>query len=174
MKEIDSRLNAHGVKQVICYHPEALSVLRRFSRSGADFIPVTRLYAEMLRKKPAKKLKLPAVTYQDPCHLGRYAQDYQSPRKVIAGLGLKLREMWRSGNDSLCCGAGGSMLLANPKLARRYAVNRIEEARATGAKVIITACPNCMVNLKQAEPKAMKVVDITSLVAQAYGYKGKA
>jgi Fe-S oxidoreductase len=66
------------------------------------------------------------------------------------------------------------MLLANPKLARRYAVNRIEEARATGAKVIITACPNCMVNLKQAEPKAMKVVDITSLVAQAYGYKGKA
>ena len=174
MKEIDSRLNAHGVKQVICYHPEVLSVLRRFSRSGVDFIPVTQLYAEMLKKKPARKLKLPAVTYQDPCHLGRYVQDYQSPREVIAGLGLKLREMWRSGNDSLCCGAGGSMLLVRPKLAQRYAVNRINEAKATGAGVVITACPNCMVNLQQAQPKTMKIVDITSLMAQAYGYKGKA
>ena len=174
MKEIDSRLNAHGIKQVICYHPESLSVLKRFSRSGAEFVHVSRLYAEILRKKPAKKLKLSAVTYQDPCHLGRYAQDYQSPREVIAGLGLKLKEMWRSGNDSLCCGAGGSMLLAKPKLAQRYAVNRINEAKATGAEVVITACPNCMVNLQQVQPKSMKIVDITSLMSQAYGYKGKA
>ena len=173
MGEIDSQLKAHGAEQVICYHPESLSVLKRFSRSGAEFIHVSRLYAEMLRKKPAKKLKLPVVTYQDPCHLGRYAQDYRSSREVIAGLGLNLKEMWRSRYNGLCCGAGGSMLLANPKLAKRYAVNRIEEAKATGAGALITACPNCAVNLQQAQPKSLKVVDITSLVAQAYGYKGK-
>jgi Fe-S oxidoreductase len=174
MAEIDSQLKAHGVEQVICYHPESLSVLKRFSRSGAEFVHVSRLYAEMLRKKPAKKLKLPVVTYQDPCHLGRYAQDYRSSREVIAGLGLNLKEMWRSGYNGLCCGAGGGMLLANPKLAKRYAVNRIEEAKATGAGALITACPNCAVNLQQAQQKSLKVIDITSLVAQAYGYKGKA
>jgi Fe-S oxidoreductase len=172
--EIDSRLKKRGVKQVICYNPESLSVLRRFSRSGVEFIPVTRFYAEMLKKKPVRKLKLPAVTYHDPCHLGRYAQDYRTPREVIGGLGLNLKEMWRSGSNALCCGAGGGMLLANPKLAKRYALNRMEEARATGAKVIITACPNCTANLKQAQPKSMEAVDITSLMAKAYGYKGKA
>jgi Fe-S oxidoreductase len=174
VEEIDSRLKTHKVKQVICYNPESLSVLKRFSRSGVEFIPVTRFYAEMLKKKPVRKLRFPIVTYQDPCHLGRYAQDYRSPREVIAGLGLNLTEMWRSGYNSLCCGAGGSLFLANPQLARRYALNRLDEAKATGAKVIITACPNCTANLKQARQKTMKIMDITSLMAHVYGYKGKA
>ena len=66
------------------------------------------------------------------------------------------------------------MLLANPTLARRYARTRLEEAKATGAKIVLTACPNCTANLKLVKPNAMKIVDITSLMAQAYGYKGKA
>ena len=52
-------------------------------------------------------------------------------------------------------------------------MSRMEEAKATGAKLMITACPNCQVNLKQAG-RSMKVIDITSLMAQgAYGHKGK-
>ena len=81
MEEIDSRLVKSRVKEVICYHPESLSVLKRFSKSGIDFVPITRFFVDMLRKKPVKKLKLPDVTYHDPCHLGRYAQDYRSPRE---------------------------------------------------------------------------------------------
>ena len=173
MEEIDARLETHGVKRVICYNPESLSVVIRFSKSRAEFISITRLYAEMLKKKPHKKLKLPVVTYQDPCHLGRYAKEYRAPREVITSLGLKLKEMWRSGHNSLCCGAGGGVLASNPKLAKRYASNRWKEARATGAKVMVTACPFCTINLKQSKPKDFKVIDITSLMAKAYGYKGK-
>jgi Fe-S oxidoreductase len=82
--------------------------------------------------------------------------------------------MWRSGYNSLCCGAGGGVIFSNPKLAKRYAANRWEEARATGARVMVTACPFCYANLQGSKPKGYKVIDITSLVAQAYGYKGKA
>ena len=170
---IDAQLKKYGIKRVICYHPESLSVLTRFSRSNAQFESITRLYAEMLKKKKAKKLKMPAVTYQDPCHLGRYAREYVAPRQVIAGLGLELKEMWRSGSNSLCCGAGGGLLASDPKLAKRYAANRWEEAAATGAKVLITACPYCSANFMQGKPKDFKVMDLTSLVAQAYGYTGK-
>ncbi len=173
MSAIDAQLKKHAVKQVLCYNPESLSVLKRFSRSGAQFESITRLYAEMLKKKPAKKLKMPAVTYQDPCHLGRYAREYVAPRQVIAGLGLSLKEMWRSGYNSLCCGAGGGLLAANPGLAKRYAANRWEEVSATGAKVLVTACPFCSANFMQGKPKDFKVLDLTSLVAQAYGYTGK-
>jgi len=174
LEEIDARLEKHGVKRAICYNPESLSLLIRFSNSRAEFISITRLFAEMLKKRPPKKLKHPAVIYQDPCHLGRYAKEYVAPRQVITSLGLTLKEMWRSGYNSLCCGAGGGVLADNPKLAKRYATNRWEEARATGAKVMVTACPFCTINLRQNKPRDFKVIDITSLVAQSYGYKGKA
>jgi len=173
MNAIDMQLKKHGVKRVLCYNPESLSVLKRFSNSDAQFESITRFYAETMKKKPAKKLKMPVVTYQDPCHLGRYAKEYVAPRQVIAGLGLSLNDMWRSGNNSLCCGAGGGLLASNPKLAKRYAANRWIEAEATGAKVLITACPYCSANFMQGKPKNFKVVDLTSLVAQAYGYAGK-
>jgi Fe-S oxidoreductase len=174
MEEIDTRLETHGIKQVICYSPESLSVLLRYSNSRVEFISIAQLYGQLLAKKAFKKLKLPAVTYQDPCHLGRYAKEYVAPRQVITGLGLTLKEMWRTKHNSLCCGAGGGVLLTNPALAQRYASNRWEEAQATGARVMVTACPFCTINLSQRKPKGYRVIDLTSLMAEAYGYKRKA
>ncbi len=65
------------------------------------------------------------------------------------------------------------MLAVNPQLAKRYAANRWEEVSATGAKTLITACPYCNANFRQGKPKDSKIMDLTSLMAQAYGYTGK-
>ncbi len=173
MKEIDARIEEHGVKKVIVYNPESLSVLQKCSQSDAQFVSITRFEADLLKSKKAKKVKLPAVTYQDPCHLGRYSKEYAAPREIMKKLGLNVIEMWRTGNNSLCCGAGGGVLTNRSDLAKRYAQNRWHEAKATGAKVMITACPFCNANLRQDKPRDIKVVDITSLVAQALGYTGK-
>lgn len=173
IQTIDAKIEAHGIKNVIVYNPETLSVLKRFSKSGAEFVSITRICASLLKSKKAKKVKLPVVTYQDPCHLGRYAKEYAAPREIMKKLGLDLKEMWRKGNNSLCCGAGGGVMLNNPALAKKYAANRWQEAKATGAKVVITACPFCNANLRQGKPRDIKVIDVTSLVAQAYGYTGK-
>ncbi len=174
IEDIDTRLEKYGIRQVICYNPESLSVLLRRSNSRVEFIPITRLYSQMIAKKAHKRLKMPPVTYQDPCHLGRYAKEYVAPRQVIAGLGLTLTEMWRSGHNSLCCGAGGGVLFTDASLAKRYASNRWEEAKATGARVMVTACPFCNINLGASKPKGFSVVDLTSLMAEAFGYKRKA
>ena len=171
IEEIDTRLETYDIKRVMFYSPESLSVLVRFSNSRAQLESITQFYNQLLKKKSHKKLRMPAVTYQDPCHLGRYAKEYVAPRQVIAGLGLTLKEMWRSGYNSLCCGAGGGVLADKPKLAKRYASNRWNEVKATGVKTIVTACPFCTINLNQSKPKGGKVIDITSLMAQAYGYK---
>lgn len=173
MDSIDEKISECGIKTVYVYNPETLSVLKRFSRSGAEFVSITNLYRDTIKKKKAKKLKLPAVTYQDPCHLGRYAKEYTAPREVIKLLGLELKEMWRTGHNSLCCGAGGGVIGSNPTLAKKYAGNRWKEAKATGAKVVVTACPFCYANLQGSKPKDVKVVDITTLAAQALGYTGK-
>jgi len=170
VSQIDKKLSAYEIKTVIVFNPESLSVLKRFSQSGATFISITRFCADLLKKTRVKRVKLPTVTYQDPCHLGRYAKEYWAPRIIMKELGLNLKEMWRSRNNALCCGAGGGVLLYDSSLARTYAAHRWQEARATGAQIMITACPSCYVNLKQSKPRGFKVVDITSLMAQAFGY----
>ena len=55
MSAIDAQLKKYGIKRVICYNPESLSVLTRFSRSNAQFESITRLYAEMLKKKTSEE-----------------------------------------------------------------------------------------------------------------------
>lgn len=174
MAAIDERLEECGVKTVIVYNPESLSVLQRYSKSGAAFVSITRFCADLLKKqKKLKKVKLPLATYQDPCHLGRYAKEYAAPREIIKTLGLSLQEMWRSGRDSLCCGGGGGVRVNRPDLAKRYAANRWQEVKATGAKALITACPFCSATMRQGKPRDITIVDITTLVAQALGYTGK-
>ena len=169
--EIDKKLSLNTIKTVIVYNPESLSVLKRFSQSSAAFISIARLLADVLKKSKVKRVQLPPVTYQDPCHLGRYAKEYAAPRKVMATLGLDVQEMWRSRENALCCGAGGGVLINNPSLARTYAVHRWDEVRATGAQVMVTACPNCYANFTRSRPRGFKVVDLTSLAAEALGYR---
>ncbi|MFC6772294.1 (Fe-S)-binding protein, partial [Halorubrum pallidum] len=50
------------------------------------------------------------VTYHDPCHLGRYNDEYEAPRELIRATGADLHEMPRSRADSFCCGGGGGGL----------------------------------------------------------------
>jgi Fe-S oxidoreductase len=168
--EIDKKLSLYGIKKVIVYNPESLSVLKRFSQSSATFISIARFFAAVLKKTGGKRVKLPPVTYQDPCHLGRYAKEYTAPRKVMASLGLAVKEMWRTRENGLCCGAGGGVLINNPSLARTYAAHRWHEVRATGAQVLVTACPNCYANFTRSKPRGFTAVDLTSLVAEALGY----
>ncbi|MCP4717443.1 MAG: (Fe-S)-binding protein [Deltaproteobacteria bacterium] len=173
--EIDARLDACGAKKVIVYNPESLSVLKRNSKSGAEFISITRFCVDVLKssKIKTKKVKLGLATYQDPCHLGRYSKEYTAPREIMKKLGIDLKEMWRTANNSLCCGAGGGVMANDPTLAKQYAANRWQEVKATSAKTLITACPFCNANLRQGKPKNVQIIDITSIVAQALGFTGK-
>jgi heterodisulfide reductase subunit D len=173
--QIDAKLDAAGVKKVIVYNPESLSVLKSQSNSDAEFVSITRFCADLLKSKKIKikKVKLGKVTYQDPCHLGRYSKEYAAPREIMNKLGLDLIEMWRTRNNSLCCGAGGGVSMNRPDLAKQYAANRWLEAKATGAQTLLTACPFCSGNLRQGKPKNIAMMDITSLVAKALGYTGK-
>jgi Fe-S oxidoreductase len=125
------------------------------------------------KKIKTKKVKIGKVTFQDPCHLGRFSKEYAAPREIMQRLGLDVVEMWRTRDNSLCCGAGGGVIVNRPDLAKKYADNRWQEIKATGAQTLLTACVFCNANLRQAKPKNVAMMDITSVVAQALGYAGK-
>ncbi len=88
------------------------------------------------------------ITYHDPCFLGRHNQVYAPPRELIAAIpGVELAEMPRSGSTSFCCGAGGARMWMEETIGTRIGTARAEEAVATGADAIATACPYCTVML---------------------------
>jgi len=96
---------------------------------------------------------------------------YEIPRNVIKAVpGVELIEMKRIKEYAWCCGAGGGVLDAYPEFAQWTAMERIEEARSTGAEALITACPWCKRNFSDALKESgerLKVMDIIELVEQS-------
>jgi Fe-S oxidoreductase len=113
------------------------------------------------------------VTYQDPCRLGRHLGVYDPPRKVLEALpGVSVVEMKRSGPGAICC-AGGTWSNCD-RYAKKIQVDRLGEARATGADVIATACPKCRIHFHCAmkdpnigEEIKIQMRDLAELVADS-------
>jgi Fe-S oxidoreductase len=86
-----------------------------------------------------------AVTYQDPCRLGRHLRIYDEPRIVLGGVpGIDLVEMEMSARNSRCCGTSGFSHCDAE--SRRLQSLRLENARETGAETMVTACPKCLIH----------------------------
>jgi Fe-S oxidoreductase len=124
--------------------------------------------------KIALEKKVPLkVTYHDPCHLGRHlsAGLYDQPRALLARVpGLELVEMPRARENSWCCGAGGGVSQADPDLALWTAGERLKEAKSTGASALVTSCPWCERNFKDAVKQSgveISVYDIAEIVRMA-------
>src|SRR4029434_7851766 len=78
------------------------------------------------------------------CYLGRANDIYEAPRKVLEALDAELVEMKRCRSKGLCCGAGGAqMFKEEEKGSTRVNFERTNEAIATGAGIIASACPYC-------------------------------
>lgn len=106
---------------------------------------VSELIAEALRqgRLTATDGKAIKVAYHDPCMLGRGLGITEPPREVLGQLkGVELVEMKRNRQDTFCCGARavGDYF---PDFPEKTAGERLDEFRATGADLLITACPYC-------------------------------
>jgi glycolate oxidase subunit GlcD len=114
------------------------------------------------------------VTYHDPCDLGRALKVFEEPRNILKAIpGLEFVEMARNRLQARCCGGGGGVLASDPDLAVEMAAERVRDALAVGAEIIVSGCSACKDNLRKgarAIPKEergkIKIMDITEIVAQ--------
>jgi Fe-S oxidoreductase/nitrate reductase gamma subunit len=143
-----------------------------------------RHYTQILRELVASgslKFERPlnvTVTYHDPCYLGRHNQVFNAPREVIGAIpGVQMVEMAHNRENSLCCGGGGDRIWQEDLDADvKMSEIRIREAEATGAEILITACPLCLIMLEDARKTtgledSLRVMDLNELVAMALGLK---
>ena len=100
-----------------------------------------------------------------PRYIGAYGI-YDAPRSVLKAIpGVQLVEMERIREYSWCCGAGGGCSEVAPELSSFAATERVEEAKSTGAQVLVTACPWCKSNFENAG--GIEVKDILELALAA-------
>jgi len=138
-----------------------------------DAIHIVDLLTELIEAGKIKlnKVSEQKVVYHDPCELGREMKVYDQPRKIIQSIpGIELVELERNRDNSWCCGGGGGVKGTNPDLSLVIGKDKVEEALATGAKTIVSACPSCKTNVNDAIKATgadLKAIDITELVAEA-------
>jgi len=95
------------------------------------------------------------VTYNDPCHLGRYSGIYEEPREVIELLGGKLIEYKLNRENAFCCGGGGGVRANFPETAKKIAELKVKHLPKDSRK-IISPCGLCYSNLKSVTDKSME------------------
>jgi len=113
-----------------------------------------------------------AAVPEKPIRLG-LGGCYDPPRDVLRAIpGIELVEMERSRMHSWCCGSGGGAVEAFEDFSTWTALERIEEAKSTGARALVTACPWCERNFRDAiggEDWDYEIYDVMELVREALG-----
>lgn len=132
---------------------------RAFSARVRD---LSEYLAELGLRPPASSIPI-KVTYHDACHLANVQGITEEPRVLLRAIpGVELTEM-KAGE--FCCGSGGVWSLDHPEIAARLRDEKLEDAAAAGARIIVTANPGCLMHLKGG---GAEVVHLAELLARAY------
>jgi glycolate oxidase iron-sulfur subunit len=124
--------------QLLGDDPEALALAGRVR-------DVTELLTERM-PGPRQPLDL-TVTYHEPCHLAHGQRVREAPRALLRAIpGLRLVELPES---DLCCGSAGVYNLMEPEIAGQLLVRKLDRIAATGAEVVATGNPGCVLQLRR-------------------------
>ena len=172
LKEIEKT----GAKTVVTACAEcALSLKKLYpERSGEisfEVKHISELVAENINKFSFDRLEK-EITFQDPCRLGRYLGVYDQPRETISSIpGVEFREMPNNRNAAICCGTTNWMNCDATSKQIQY--RRLKEAKSTGARTLVTACPKCQIHFRCSEcgddsqKVDIELIDYVNLVAKA-------
>lgn len=128
-----------------CYQTLAVDYKERLG-AKLNVKHVSEFLLQHKDKLPAGNGSKKVATYHDSCRLGRYMGLYDEPRELLEAFGYEIKEMSHSMGDALCCGVPQFVNCDDENKAIRR--QRMEEAVATGAKLMVTPCMKCQIHLK--------------------------
>lgn len=167
----------NGVKKIVVSSPHCFHC---FKNEYAEFkmnfevVHISQYLGELLAKGKLKLTKeyKHKVTYHDPCYLGRHNNIYEEPREILKRIpGLELVEMAESKKDAMCCGGGGGGIWLDIPKEERLATVRLQQAMDTGASILATFCPYCILNFEDSrlllgENTPLEIKDVTEIIQE--------
>jgi len=173
-EETKNRIVSRGFREVVtscpgCYRTMASEYKAYFGQ--APFI-VEHISQFLHRRKGLLKGHLKPmsirVAYHDPCHLGRHMGVYEEPRELIRLVpDVELVEFKYNREKSICCGSGGGVRSVLPELSLE--VSRTVLAELPDVDLLVTSCPFCNYNLRQAGKEVkIQVLDLPEFILKAW------
>jgi Fe-S oxidoreductase len=170
-------LKQYNVRKIIASCPHCFNTFaNEYGDFGGDYEVMhhSQLIDTLIKEKRIT-LDRPieeTVTYHDSCYIGRWNDIFAPPRDILEAIpGLKVVEMARSKSEGMCCGAGGGRMWmeeGQPRVNHR----RVDQAVATEASKVATACPFCLAMFDEGIAskqlgESLAVDDIAVYVARA-------
>jgi len=151
--------------ELLEHDPEYASKAREFSGRMKD---VNEFLASIELNTNMGEMPI-TVTYQDSCHLAHGQRVRTQPRKLLAAVpGLRFREMPMA---DLCCGSAGIYNVVQNEMAMSVLKSKMDHVNSTGAEVIATANPGCMLQLQagaRLHGKGQRVAHVVEILDEAY------
>lgn len=146
-----------GVKKIVTLSPHSYNAIKNdYPKEGGKFevYHYTQLLRELIDQKKIGLTELDAkIVYHDSCFLGRYNGEYDAPRDILNAIpGVKLIEMEKNKDNSLCCGGGSGNFYIDflGEYTNSPARIRVRDAYSTGADILAVACPICLTMFEDA------------------------
>jgi Fe-S oxidoreductase len=170
----------HGVRTIVASCPHCFNTIRneypQFGLAGIEVIHHTQLLDRLVadgRLVPEQHHEA-VVAYHDACYLGRYNHVYEEGRRVVDAVpGTSVVEMELHHRRGMCCGAGGARMWMEEREGERVNHRRVRQALAVDPSVIATACPFCLVMMRDGvtdlDRTDVEVRDVAELLAEATG-----
>ncbi len=161
-------IRASGAKKVIFSCPEGYSTFKEHypqvvGELDFEIVHITDFLVDTLPELEFSGSG-GAVTYHDPCRLGRRMGIYEQPRELINLVpGTELIEMFNNRENAVCCGTTAWMECSS--CSKTMQVQRLKEAENAGADTLLTACPKCQIHLTCAKSNTDIDVDVKDLYA---------
>ena len=174
-KENIETLNNYKVKKIITACPHCLNTLKHdYPQLGGNYEVIHHTeFIDQLVKAGKIKLKQSlagALTYHDPCYLGRYNNIYDEPRSILRSVSNGVfKELGRHGRESFCCGAGGGRMWMEETIGKRIYLERSEEIFGLKIKNVAVGCPFCLTMIEDGmkelgKEEQIKTMDIAEIV----------
>jgi iron-sulfur cluster protein len=149
----------HNYPKLLANDVRMAGKVEDFTRKVIDFPTFAHNYLDLQEEDFAGDKN--KVTYHAPCHLCRGMGVHDAPKELMRTAGL---DYVQAQEEESCCGFGGTYSAKFPELSEQILKRKLDDIEATGARILLTDCPGCIMQLRGGLKKRASTIQVEHTV----------